>query len=124
MADIIVVDDEPAILNAVARFLRICGHEVRTSSDGREAMTALDEGPADLVITDINMPDMDGIEILNELRRRSHAIPVIAMSGGGRIDKQILLASADLLGAVVTIAKPFELEDLRRTVDAVLGNEG
>ena len=77
----------------------------------------------DLVITDINMPEMDGLEVINELRRKGIDVPVVALSGGGRfLDKAFLLANAKLLGAVSTIAKPFQLDEIREAVEAALAD--
>jgi DNA-binding response OmpR family regulator len=120
MARIILVDDEPAIRRNLARYLTAQGHDVRAAGNGREALLAFDEGGVDLLITDINMPEMDGIEILNALRARGSSVPVIAMSGGGQFDKTLLLGSATMLGAVVTLEKPFELDQLLRAVDGLL----
>jgi two-component system response regulator MprA len=112
-AHIVIVDDEAALREGIARYLRGLGHEVTTAADGHEAMAALGAARIDLIITDIHMPEMDGIEIIDALRDRSGMVPVIAMSGGGRIDKHALLDSAKLLGAASTLEKPFDLEALR-----------
>jgi len=120
MGSILLVDDEPALLRGIGRYLTGLGHEVTSASNGREALEALARATPDVLITDINMPDMDGIEILNELRARESRLPVIAMSGGGKFDKRLLLASARMLGAVLTLEKPFELDELRRLVEQAL----
>ena len=120
MPNILVVDDEPALLRAVERFLTGLGYEVSAAGNGTEALAAIEEATPDLLITDINMPEMDGIEILNALRARGLAIPVIAISGGGQFDRRLLLGSAKVLGAVLTLEKPFELAELREMVEEVL----
>jgi len=120
MARILLADDEPKLRDVFARYLRMLGHEVRTAGDGNEVMAALSEEPADLLVTDINMPDMDGMEILSALRKGGSRMPVIAISGGGYLNKDLLLASAAMLGALVTLEKPFSLEVLRDAVDRVL----
>ena len=120
MAIILVVDDEDILLRNISRYLTGLGHHVRTASSGRDAMVLLDEPDIDLLITDINMPDVDGIAVLNSLRSREPKPAVIAMSGGGVLDKELLLASAGLLGAAETLDKPFELQDLRQAVERVL----
>jgi DNA-binding NtrC family response regulator len=94
---------------------------VRTAGDGNQALAELDASPADVLITDINMPDMDGIEILSELRKRGSALPVIAISGGGQFNRQLLLTSATMLGAVTTLEKPFPLDALRVAIERVMG---
>lgn len=121
MTLILVADDEPTLRKNLGRFFAGLGYEVETAADGNEAVAVIDARAPDLLITDINMPDMDGFEILNELRARGSRLPVICMSGGGQLDKQLLLGSASVLGALVTIEKPFELDDLRRAVERVVG---
>jgi len=120
MGSILLVDDEPALLHGIGRYLTGLGHEVTSAANGREAIEALARTTPDVLITDINMPDMDGIELLNALRARESRLPVIAMSGGGHFDKRLLLASARMLGAVFTLEKPFELDELRRLVEQAL----
>jgi DNA-binding NtrC family response regulator len=120
MARILLADDEPQLRDLFARYLRGLGHEVRTAVDGNEVMAALEAEPADLLVTDINMPDKDGIEILTSLRKAGSTLPVIAISGGGYLDKDLLLASASMLGALFTLEKPFALEALRDAVDSAL----
>ena len=122
MARILLADDEPKLRELFARYLNGLGHEVRTAADGNEVMAALAEAPADLLVTDINMPDMDGIEILTTLRKNGSHMPVIAISGGGYLDKNLLLSSAAMLGALITLEKPFALEELRDAVDNVLSD--
>ena len=120
MSRIVVVDDDLQVLRAVAAYLRGLGHDVRTGTNGHEAIAALREAPADLVVTDINMPGMDGIEIITSLRDTASATPIIAMSGGGLFDGAMLLDSAEALGADRTLEKPFDLEELRRAVDELI----
>lgn len=120
MAHVLLVDDDEQLLRLLERYLGGIGHHVRTARDGREALVALDEGGVDLLITDLNMPDVDGLAMLNTLRARQSRLPIIAMSGGGRFQSQMLLALAGLLGAVVTIEKPFDLDELRACIERVL----
>jgi DNA-binding NtrC family response regulator len=121
MARIVLAEDEAALRNNLQRYLKSLGHEVRTTGDGNQALAELDASPADVLITDINMPDMDGIEILNELRKRGSTLPVIAISGGGQFHRQLLLTSATMLGAVTTLEKPFPLDALRVALERVMG---
>ncbi len=120
MARIILVDDEPTIRRNLAKYLTLQGHDVEAVENGVQALRAFDDGDVDLVITDINMPEMDGIEILAALRSRGSDVPVIAMSGGGQFDKRLLLTSATMLGAVTTLEKPFELDELAQAVNGLL----
>lgn len=121
MARIVLAEDEAALRNNLQRYLKSLGHDVRTAGDGNQALAELDASPADVLITDINMPDMDGIEILSELRKRGSALPVIAISGGGQFNRQLLLTSATMLGAVTTLEKPFPLDALRVAIERVMG---
>ncbi|HUP51341.1 MAG TPA: response regulator [Longimicrobiales bacterium] len=123
MARILLADDEAKLRDLFARYLSGLGHDVRTAGNGHEVMAALSEAPADLLVTDINMPGMDGIEILTALRKQGSAVPVIAISGGGYLDKDLLLTSASMLGAQVTLEKPFALDELRSAVEQVLAGE-
>jgi two-component system response regulator AtoC len=120
VAQIIVIDDEPGIRRILVHFLRSLKHEVLEAENGRQAMSILAGGLPDLVLTDIYMPDMDGIEIVTELRRSGGHVPVIVISGGGTLPKQTLLANAKLLGAVASIEKPFDLDELGQVVEAAL----
>ncbi len=117
MAQILLVDDEAAVRKSLASFLRGCGHEVRVAQNGLEAIAALEVAPADLVVTDINMPGMDGIEMVMALRAKSSSVGIIAMSGGGLFDKALLLDSAGALGADVVLDKPMDLAELRAAVE-------
>jgi CheY-like chemotaxis protein len=123
VARILVIDDERALREGVAAYLRRVGHFVVEAEDGRRGFDALQVDSFDLVITDINMPDMDGIEVIDKLREVTGGCPVIAMSGGGLFAKELLLANAAMLGAVSTLAKPFELDDLARAVREALAGK-
>lgn len=120
MALLLVVDDERSIRESIARYLSTLGHEVTVAGSGVAALAALRDREADLVITDINMPGGDGIEIINALREMGSEVPIVAMTGGGRIDKQHLLDDAALLGAIATLQKPFDLPALRAAVEQAL----
>jgi DNA-binding response OmpR family regulator len=120
MAIILLVDDDAALRRAIGRALHKAGHEVLEAPDGVEAMRLVKATPPDIVLTDINMPEMDGIEIVLELGKSGRSVPIVAMSGGGLLPKQLLLGNADALGAAATIEKPFRLEELLETVDRVL----
>jgi len=120
VARILVIDDDLNTREVLASFLRRLDHDVEIAANGKEAMAILDEDTPDLVITDINMPEMDGIEVINVLRDKSSDVPVIAMSGGGIYPKELLLDSAKALGAVITVDKPFQLGEIKEAVEAAL----
>lgn len=120
MAIILVVDDEAPLLRVLVRYLGGLGHHVLSAGNGADALTLLQDGAVDLLITDINMPEADGIEIIRSLAASGRKIPAIAMSGGGVFDAALLLGSAGLLGAVDMLEKPFELDALRAAVERAL----
>ena len=117
---ILVVDDDPSIRQTLHIALTKAGYEVLQAQDGAEATRLWRARGADLVITDLHMPDKDGIEVIMELRAHSPSTPIIAMSDGGRTKQIGLLASAKLLGAVRTIAKPFTLGEMLTAVEQEL----
>jgi DNA-binding response OmpR family regulator len=118
MPRILVVDDDPTVRGALCTLLQRAGYETIEAVDGRAASRMLDG--LDLVITDLLMPEVDGVDLIGQMRKEGSTLPVIAMSGGGKVDSKSYLDVAKALGAVATIAKPFELEHLLATVrDAI-----
>lgn len=113
MAKVLVIDDDANVRHVLSRFLRKEGHTVVEAEDGKTALRAFMADPADLVISDIYMPEMDGIELLMRLRETSPDTRLVAMSGGGAIAARHVLSAAKALGAVAILEKPFQLEDLR-----------
>jgi DNA-binding NtrC family response regulator len=120
MARILVIDDEAAIRRVLLVALRLKGHEVIEAPTGKSALRVHLETPADLVITDINMPDIDGLEVINALRREDPRPKVIVMSGGGGPLRDGVFHVADLLGAFATVRKPFVLDVMLKVVDKAL----
>ena len=106
---VLVVDDEPALLNAIATILEGEGFEVLTAKDGREARAKASEHQIDLLITDLAMPDEDGIELVRKLKAEGRDLRIIAMSGTFGPD---LLKAARLLGANSTLSKPMTATQL------------
>lgn len=120
MARILVVDDDGAIRGAICRLLLREGLEVTEAINGREAITCYCENPVDLVITDIWMPDKDGLEVIRELRQINPNLPVIAMSGGSRRGQIDFLHHAEAFGACLVLQKPFKIDDLVASVKKFL----
>jgi two-component system OmpR family response regulator len=106
---VLVVDDQPALLKAVATILEGAGFQVFTAKNGREASAMASEHQVDLLITDLAMPDEDGIELVRRLKAEGHEMKIIAMSGTFGPD---LLKMAQLLGADATISKPMKASQL------------
>ena len=119
MARILVVDDDPQLRKMVALLLANEGHTAIEASDGRKAMEVHRRDPVHLVITDIVMPDQEGMETIDALREGWPDLPVIAISGG-LANSKIYLALAAKLGARRTLAKPFAPEQLLRLVAELL----
>ena len=122
MATILIIDDEPSIRSALARVLERQGHVVTQATDGRAALREAAGTQFELVITDIVMPEMDGIEVILQLAELCPGLPVVAISGGGLFPKELLLANADCLGAVTTLAKPFDIEEFVGAVNRALAS--
>jgi len=124
MSRILVVDDDKAVRLSIKLILETGGHEVVLAHDGRSGLAAFDAGAFDVVLCDIFMPDMDGIETIHAFHRRRAETPVIAMSGftvhGGSGTAPDFLNLSTKLGAACSLRKPFRpselLEAVRRSV--------
>jgi len=121
MARILVVDDEIEICEMLKKKLAPLGHEIETALNGKVAMRLQRENPFDLVITDIFMPEKEGIETIRELRRDYPHIKIIAVTGGYRYGPGELLEAARMLGADRSFSKPFRLKDIQEAVEELLG---
>ncbi|HMH57418.1 MAG TPA: response regulator [Gemmatimonadales bacterium] len=118
---ILLADDQPDVVRLLAAALTEAGYEVVTAADGAEAVRRWREiNGGDLVILDILMPRKDGLESIIELRTHSPGVPIIAMSGGGSNDRLDILGDAKMLGAMLTIKKPFHSGELVALVTKAL----
>ena len=124
MKHILLVDDDDLSRGAVHKMLERSGYDVRSTGIGQEALAWYRREPADLVITDLIMPDTDGLEMIQELRRINPAVRVLAISGGGRVDAEEYLSVARKFGAVEVLPKPFTAPELKQAVEAALGTAG
>jgi DNA-binding response OmpR family regulator len=123
MAKVLVIDDDDLVRRAVARIVQTAGHETIEVGDGKAGMTALREHDPDLVITDVVMPEQEGIATIAAIREIS-GLPIIAISGfqrGGAFDP---LLDAEMMGADITLSKPFTPDELRSAVEELLRLEG
>ena len=120
MARILVVDDEGQVRGAIKRALEHDGHEVTVAVDGLDGARSVRSVAVDLVLIDVHMPEMDGIELLINVKAAAPTMPVIVMSGGDQSRRLDLLKDATLLGATGILAKPFTLEELREAVTRAL----
>lgn len=117
---ILVIDDEPTALDLLRRILEMNGYEVAVAKNGQEGVELFEQHPCDLVITDMVMPIKDGLQTILDLRMEAPELPVIAISGGGTISKERYLAVAGYLDRVITIAKPFAIEQIVEAVEKLL----
>lgn len=121
MANVLVVEDNPDLGDLLLTFLSAAGHRVTLRGSSLAALDTLQEQSFDLVITDMFMPDRDGLEILREAKRLYPDIPVLAMSGGSRLFPTFdPLACARQLGAFAILPKPFRRSELIAAVEAAL----
>jgi len=123
MAKILIVDDETEIRKMLQRVLGRSGHTLFEASNGQEAIEQLQRHSHDLVITDIVMPEKEGLETIMQIRRDFPDVKIIAMSGGGRISATHYLEMAQTIGADRTFAKPFDRTDVINAVRELLGQE-
>ncbi|MGO8928816.1 MAG: response regulator [Limisphaerales bacterium] len=121
MARILVIDDEPDMRVLLEQTLKSAGHEVILAADGKEGVERYRTSSADLVITDLYMPNQEGLETISELRRRFPEVAIIAMSG--KDAAVTMLSIAQKLGAVGVLRKPFLTDELIAAVAKALGGQ-
>jgi CheY-like chemotaxis protein len=120
MAKILLADDSVELTRLLHRALTAAGHEVTVVHDGKDAIEQMSRDVYDLLITDIVMPDLGGLDVLRRLRKSAPGTRIIAMSGGGRGSSEQYLELAASFGAVATLAKPFPLDALTAAVTKAL----
>lgn len=120
MARVLVIDDDEEIHTIVRRMLVAEGHEVEEAHDGAEGLRLFGQRPPDVVLTDINMPGLDGHDVIEAIRVRHADVPIIAVSGGSAVAQDELLLKASKLGAAEVIMKPFEFRQLVGAVERAL----
>jgi DNA-binding NtrC family response regulator len=118
---VMVVDDYPDILKMVNTILASIGYRVLSASGADAALRQIDREAPDVILTDIQMADGDGLELINAVRERRLSIPIVAMSGGSGTFGIDHLASAQKLGAVSIVDKPFRSAHLAEAIDRALG---
>ena len=120
MANILIVDDDPTIQLIAGELLKAEGHAVVHAGDGVEALKALIAIPADLVVLDMLMPNMDGLETIIEMRKSHPGVKILAISSGGPMGPHDLLRTAKLFGADDTLVKPLTFSTFGATVERLL----
>ncbi len=131
MSKILVIDDERDVRDSVAKVLERAGHEVRIADGAAAGLDAFHTYGADLVITDIIMPEQNGVDVINALRQSGTKLRIIAISGGGNfgplgytplaITTNAYLAAAKKSGADEVLTKPFDRQELLAVVSGLLG---
>lgn len=120
MVKVLLIDDEMLVQLSVRQVLETAGHDVTVAGNGRDALALFENEDFDLVITDIIMPDMEGIEVITRLKKVRAGVRILAMSGGGRVGNMGFLKLARKAGARAVIAKPFTGEEFLDRVEEVL----
>lgn len=120
MGRILVVEDDKSVRELLQEILGRAGHEVVAAKNGKEAIAQYKNSPADLIITNILMPEKEGLETIQELSREDPEIKIIAISGGGQIGPADYLEIARRFGAMRTFSKPFDRKELLQAVADLL----
>lgn len=123
MQKILIIDDESHILLMLKKMLEHYGYEIEMAINGVEGISLFKKTKPDLVITDIIMPEKEGLETIREMRRIKKDLKIIAMSGGGKVSADNYLEIAKIFGASRMIAKPFTKHEMVSTVQELLKGE-
>jgi DNA-binding NtrC family response regulator len=117
---ILVIDDEPALREILSQVLTGAGHRVVGAGNGKEASKALATSAFDVVLTDVIMPEKDGMQVISEVRKKYPEVRIIAMSGGGHVSRDQYLKIAKGLGAHAVLEKPFANQKLLDTIEQLV----
>jgi CheY-like chemotaxis protein len=115
---LLVVDDDADMRLTLKLALELAGYTVEVAANGREAVELQRRHPADVLITDIFMPDADGFEAIDAFRREFPRTKIVVVSGGAQFSKRDYLPDAELIGAHATLQKPFDVETLIKTLQS------
>ena len=121
---ILIIDDDADLATSLRDLITIEGYQVTIARDGKVGLDLQGKTPFDLVITDIVMPENDGLEVIISLRCNYPQTKVIAMSGGGYVNSRDYLLMAKELGASMALSKPFEFHLLQSEIRRLLANGG
>jgi YesN/AraC family two-component response regulator len=123
MAKILVIDDDPSIQTMLKKMLEKAGHEVDTACNGSEGLDKIECCLPDLLVTDIVMPEKEGLELIFYLRRKNPELKIIAISGGGRFNYEGYLTSAKHLGANLIFQKPLVHKEFVQAVSDLINTK-
>jgi CheY-like chemotaxis protein len=116
---ILLIDDEPALRDILSRVLKEAGHLVTGAANGKEASKVLGGAAFDVVLTDVIMPEKDGMQMISEVRKNFPEVRIVAMSGGGHVPRDQYLKIAKGLGAHAVLEKPFSNQQLLATIESL-----
>lgn len=122
MSRILVIDDDKYVRTSIRAVLEGVGHEVSDAGDADAGLALQRANPFDAAIVDLVMPKKEGLETIRELKHDYPDLPIVAISGGGDIVRKNYIQAAELFGAVATLEKPFDGDDLLSTMTSVITN--
>jgi len=122
MASILLIEDDAPVRRIISMMLEKEGHEVSEAADGELGIQIYRERSIDLVITDIIMPNKEGLEMIKELKKEYPDVKIIAISGGGKIEGRHYLKLAKKFGVDLTFEKPFNWQKLIESVNEIIGH--
>ena len=120
MARILIIDDDQQIRVALRQLLQSAGHEVEEAINGEEGIACYRGQAADLVILDLMMPGINGLEVITTLQKDFPGVRIVTLSAAHQLGRANLLAASVLMGALRSIPKPFVPEDLMRVIEELL----
>jgi len=123
MQRVIVIDDNEQLRNMLKVTLTRAGYDIRLAENGRVGLSLQRSHPADVVITDILMPEKEGLETIIQLRKEFPKLKIIAISGGGQLDPEGYLSMATRLGADFTFIKPIDNDELLAAIETEAQND-
>ncbi len=122
MKKILIIDDEPVIRIMLTQLFEKNNYEVLEASDGNIGIALFKKHKPDLVITDLIMPEKEGLETIREIRESDQNIKIIAISGGGTVNSETYLQAAEKLGAQYSFEKPLKIDELLSAVKGLLND--
>lgn len=120
---VLLIDDEKMLRDVLRDAFVAAGYDVAVAANGAEGVRMFEEAPSDIIVTDVLMPDKDGLEVIMELRKRHPDLKIVAISGGDRTGNRRYLRIAKELGAARILPKPFRPKELLAVVEEVLGTD-
>lgn len=120
MAHILVVEDDDSMRHAIAQAVSVMGHRPSQARDGRECLAVHQADPCDVVVTDIVMPEKDGLGLIYDLRKQTPSVRIVAISGGGLVPAREYLRIAKGMGAAAVLEKPFVARQLTTIIADLL----